>query len=440
MSDAATHHRIRAQASSGDADAMAFILDKAVQPGRWGRFDANGDAPLARALFGLRGIARVEVGGPTIWVRKEAEADWAILKPAIAATIRRVLDETDKPLGSDAIGTGGDPDATLLREVEALLDRQVNPSVGAHGGHIAVDRIVGGTVYLRMSGGCQGCAASAATLRQGVERMLRAALPQIGEIVDVTDHAAGTNPYYTRGGGASPVLNRAIPPGVIGWRDGQVTVDPEYLAPRLGLTPEALRAGLRNGDVVGATETGEGTDAGRTRIVLRSAHRAWAAELDDEGAAREIPPPRPIETAADRGQDLPRRVRTYLEALPADRTPITYGALARALGLWMPGSVGKVTAALEKTMHEDAAADRPFIAARAVGRGAAGLPGKGFFDLARALERGPQEKGDEAAFHASELRRTHEVDGKDAATRETSPTAAPRHDTGRPWDSVHDRP
>jgi Fe-S cluster biogenesis protein NfuA len=346
----------------------------------------------------------MEVGGPTIWVRKAADADWATLKPAIAAAIRRVLDETDAPLGPDAVAGDGDPDADLRQAVEALLDRQVNPAVAAHGGHIAVDRVEGGAVHLRMSGGCQGCAASSATLRQGVERMLRAALPQIGEIVDVTDHAAGRNPYYAQGGGASPVLNRPIPPDVIGLEDGQVTVDPDYLAPRLGLTPETLREGLRTGAVVGVTEAGEDADEGRTRIVLRSGSRAWAAEIDADGAAREIPPPRVIEAAADREEGLPNRVRAHLETLPPDRIPITYGALARALGMWMPGSVAKVTAALEATMRDDAAAGRPFIAARAVSRGRNGLPGRGFFDLARTLARGPAEGESEPDFHARELR------------------------------------
>ena len=106
---------------------------------------------------------------------------------------------------------------------------------------------------------------------------------------------------------------------------------------------------------------------------------------------REIPPPRVIEAAADKEQSLPQRVRAYLEALPPGETTITYGALARALGLWMPGSVGKVTAALETTMREDAAAGRTFpCGARGQPRRTM-LPGKGFFDLARALDRGPKE-------------------------------------------------
>lgn len=408
MSDTTTRRRIRAQSPAGDPESMGFILDAPIQGGASVRFEATGDAPLARALFALDGIVRVEVSGATIWVKKHAEADWTALKPAIAGAIREVLDQTDTPLGQD----GRDettPDQDLLAAVEDLLNQQVNPTVAAHGGQISADRVEGGTVYLRMSGGCQGCAASAATLREGVERMLRAALPQIVQIVDVTDHAAGDNPFYTRDDGPSPILNRPVPEGVIGWEDGQIVVDPDYLAPKLGITAEALRTGLHRGDVVGVIETGEGQDSGKTRIILRSTTRAWAAEIDVNGAAREIPPPRVVEAAAAKEKDLSNRVRAHLEGLTENEIPITYGALARELGLWTPGSVAKVTRALETTMREDAAADRPFIAARAVNRGRDKCPGKGYFDLARALSRGPRTGESESDSHALELRRLNET-------------------------------
>lgn len=403
MSETPQKRRIRAQASARDAHVMGFTLDTPVATGGTVGFDGPDAAPLPRALFALTGVARVEVSGATIWVRKDEGADWGDLKPRIASAIRQVLDATDAPLGAG--DTDQDGDTALLARVEALLDSQVNPAVAAHGGHIAVEKVEGGTVHLRMSGGCQGCAASAATLRDGVERMLRAALPQIRDIRDVTDHEAGNAPYYTRDDGPSPMLNRPVPPGVIDWQDGQLMVDPDYLAPRLGLTPEALRAGLQNGDVVGVTETGEGEDAGNTRIVLRSETRAWAAEVRADGTAREIPPPRSTEAAADREQDLANRVRAHLEGLDRDQTPITYGALARALGLWLPGSVRRVTRALEITMREDAAADRPFIAARVVSRGGDGLPGRGFFDIARGLSRGPGPGESDRDFHARETAR-----------------------------------
>lgn len=409
MSETAIRRRIRAQASAHDAQVMGFVLDAEIQPGTSAKFeDAQDGAPLARALFALDGITRVEAAGATIWVRRHADADWATLKPAIAGAIRQVLDDSDMPLGQ-ARATPSDADTDLFAAVEDLLNQQVNPSVAAHGGHISVDRVAGGTVYLRMSGGCQGCAASAATLRQGVERMLRAALPQIAEIVDITDHDAGDNPFYARGDGPSPLMDRPIPEGVIDWEDGQVVVDPDYLAPRLGLTPDTLRDGLRTGDVVGVIETGEGRDAGKTRIILRSGTRAWAAEVDATGAAREIPPPRVVQTAAGEEKGLSGRVRAHLEGLAETAAPITYGALTRALGMWAPGSVSKVTRALEATMREDAAAGRPFVAARVIGRGRDGLPGKGYFELARALARGPRDGESEAEAHARDLRQLNDA-------------------------------
>lgn len=408
MSDATVRpplprRRIRARTSPEDARVMGFALDAPIQPGRTMRLDAPGDdSPLSRALFDVAGVARIEVSGATIWIRKADGAEWSTLKPAVAGAIRGCLDTAETPLGT--AGTPC-PDAALMMAVEDLLTKQVNPGIASHGGHIAVERAEGGVVSLRMSGGCQGCAASSATLRQGVERILRAALPSIREIVDVTDHAAGTAPFHAQADGPSPLLHRPVPPGVIGRKDGQITVDPAYLAPRLGLEVEALRAGLRSGDVVGVTETGEGDDTGKSRIVLRNGARSWAAEVLADGTAREIPPPRSAEASARRERDLADRIRTALRHRPADDACIPYGALARSLGLWAPGSVARVTRALEATMREDAAAKRPFIAARAVSRGPAEMPGRGFFDLARALSRGPEDGESDRNFHTRELAR-----------------------------------
>lgn len=398
--------RIRAQASAGDPLVMGFVLDDPLPGGGTGRFDGPAeDVPLAQALFAIHGVTRVEAAGSAIWVRRDAAATWAVLKPVIAATIRDVLDTTGTPLGRAAGGV--DPDADLLHAVQNLLERQVNPSIAAHGGHIAVTRVRDAAVHLRMSGGCQGCAASAATLRDGVERMLRAALPGIGEIVDVTDHEAGENPFYSESPGTSPAaaFNRMLPPGVVSLDQGQVIVDPDYLAARLGLDAQALRKGLQSGAVVSLSETGSGSESGRTRIVVRSPQRAWAAEILPDGRAREVPPPRAAAAAAKAGDALRNRVRAHLDGLPVEALPIGYGRLARALGMYMPGSVGKLTSALEATMREDAAAGRPFVAALAVSRGRPGLPGRGFFDRARALGRGPAEAEDEdeAAFHAREM-------------------------------------
>jgi Fe/S biogenesis protein NfuA len=86
-----------------------------------------------------------------------------------------------------------DPVAARVQEV---LDRQINPSVAAHGGFVDLLEVRGGAAYVQLGGGCQGCAQVDVTLRQGIEVAIKAAVPQIVEVVDITDHAAGTNPYF----------------------------------------------------------------------------------------------------------------------------------------------------------------------------------------------------------------------------------------------------
>jgi Fe/S biogenesis protein NfuA len=84
----------------------------------------------------------------------------------------------------------------LARAVQDVLDRQINPGVGSHGGMVTLVEVKEGTAFMRFGGGCQGCAAVDVTLKQGVERAVKSAVPAIQAIVDVTDHDAGTNPYY----------------------------------------------------------------------------------------------------------------------------------------------------------------------------------------------------------------------------------------------------
>lgn len=88
-------------------------------------------------------------------------------------------------------------------ELQDFLDQEVNPGVAAHGGYIALHGLEKGTAYLEMGGGCQGCGMAAKTLRQGVEAKVRERFPEVSQIVDVTDHAGGTNPYYQPPGGAA---------------------------------------------------------------------------------------------------------------------------------------------------------------------------------------------------------------------------------------------
>jgi Fe/S biogenesis protein NfuA len=87
----------------------------------------------------------------------------------------------------------------VARAVQEVIDRQINPGVGSHGGMVTLVDVRDGTAFMRFGGGCQGCAAVDVTLKQGVETAVRSAVPGISAIVDVTDHDAGVNPYYQHG-------------------------------------------------------------------------------------------------------------------------------------------------------------------------------------------------------------------------------------------------
>ena len=87
----------------------------------------------------------------------------------------------------------GDP---IAMEIQRVFDEYVNPGIASHGGHVRLLDVRDNKAYIEMGGGCQGCGMASVTLKQGIEVAIKEAAPQIEEVIDITDHAAGTNPYY----------------------------------------------------------------------------------------------------------------------------------------------------------------------------------------------------------------------------------------------------
>lgn len=95
----------------------------------------------------------------------------------------------------------------MRRRIQKLIIEQINPAVASHGGEVHLVDLVNSVAYIRLSGGCQGCSSSNATLKNGIERLIREELPEITQVVDVTDHDAGEKPYFSSGNeGSSPVV------------------------------------------------------------------------------------------------------------------------------------------------------------------------------------------------------------------------------------------
>jgi Fe/S biogenesis protein NfuA len=164
------------------------------------------DACLRVAIAGRRGgqfvyeldLVAPEDVPPTDIVVETPELR-LLVEPASAANLEGAVIDLDPSAMGGALRIDNpnegwrDPVAARIQEV---LDRQINPSVAAHGGFVDLLEVRGGAAYLELGGGCQGCAQVDVTLRQGIEVAIKAAVPQITEVIDVTDHAGGTNPYF----------------------------------------------------------------------------------------------------------------------------------------------------------------------------------------------------------------------------------------------------
>jgi len=110
-----------------------------------------------------------------------------------------VMQNPNRPLPPMA-RTNDRPDADLSGEIPQrviqVLEEQINPAIAAHGGYAELVAVEDSIAYLRLAGGCQGCGMAAVTLSQGIEVAILDTVPEITEVVDVTDHASGANPYY----------------------------------------------------------------------------------------------------------------------------------------------------------------------------------------------------------------------------------------------------
>jgi len=142
------------------------------------------------------GESEVDLDGFTVLI---PESSGSALEGATVDFVERVNESgfEVRPVASeDREEAPAPPSGPLADRVRDVLDDQVNPAIASHGGAISLAEVQGTEIYLEMSGGCQGCAMSRLTLRQGVERMLRQAIPELTAVHDITDHSSGVNPYF----------------------------------------------------------------------------------------------------------------------------------------------------------------------------------------------------------------------------------------------------
>jgi NFU1 iron-sulfur cluster scaffold homolog, mitochondrial len=169
------------------AAEVTSVLERSVLPS----VIARGAAVRVAAASG--GIVTLEVTGSPGAVFPLASRIEAQIRAAVPGiTAVRLVAPGTRPAGAPP-DTGGD----LEEDARRILDAEVNPAIAAHRGHVSVTGADHGWVRIRLEGGCQGCSLAEVTVRQGIEPLLRARLPGLTGLVDVTDHEAGTEPFFS---------------------------------------------------------------------------------------------------------------------------------------------------------------------------------------------------------------------------------------------------
>ena len=193
---------IKITAEPIDNGRCKFLVSEPVHASGVRRFASPDEArgsPLAEAIFAIPGadVAEVIVSGNLVTVVKRSPAAWQAVGKAVGQAIRGALAGPGPAVApkAEAPASGGMDDA-LYERVADLFDQQVNPMVARHGGRVELIDVQDAVVMVRMAGGCQGCGMADVTLRQGIEAMLHQHVPEVRGIVDITDHAAGSNPYF----------------------------------------------------------------------------------------------------------------------------------------------------------------------------------------------------------------------------------------------------
>ena len=145
-------------------------------------------SPLAKRLFEVGGVSGVFLGSDFITITKEAALDWQVMKPEILGKIVDHFNSGDSSISKEIDNQSkksekdNSDDSDVVKQIKELLDTRVRPAVAMDGGDIIYDSYDEGIVYLQMQGACSGCPSSTATLKMGIENMLKHYVPEVKEV------------------------------------------------------------------------------------------------------------------------------------------------------------------------------------------------------------------------------------------------------------------
>jgi Fe-S cluster biogenesis protein NfuA len=175
-----------------------FTVDRPVFAGGSAYFanrEAAENSPLAKRIFEIPEVENILIAENQVTVTKSGFEPWPAIGKQIGEKIREHIRSNEPAVGAQ-FDNAMPSESEIRQKVQDLLQNEINPALGMHGGFVELMDVRKNSVYLKLGGGCQGCGSARMTLKFGIERIIRERIPEVGEILDTTDHAAGRNPYY----------------------------------------------------------------------------------------------------------------------------------------------------------------------------------------------------------------------------------------------------
>ncbi len=189
--------------STSSTESRKFLIPQAISVREKTYEDSTQalQSPIAAKIFGFPWTEKVTVGNNYVEVTKQNWVSWEVLEEPLKGLIsehfetqQTSIEENPESEGAAKKGELSSPEAQQMAQ---LIEEQINPALSAHGGFVVLHSVENNKVFLEMGGGCQGCAMSYQTMKEGIEGAIRQLIPTITEVVDVTNHSAGDNPFYS---------------------------------------------------------------------------------------------------------------------------------------------------------------------------------------------------------------------------------------------------
>lgn len=159
--------------------------------------------PLLKKVFALDGVSKISLSSFEMKVMTHKNVDWDYHSKEIAQYLRDpeiqsqpILEELLVPKKESVTSQSSGSDTEGIKKIQSIIDEQVTPALASHGGSVKISDYRQGVLSLSFQGGCQGCSQASATLRNGIEKLLKEQAPEIKQIVDATEHELGENPYF----------------------------------------------------------------------------------------------------------------------------------------------------------------------------------------------------------------------------------------------------